>query len=211
VEDVVELQSGAVLLLYTDGLVERRGQSIDAGLEQLQAAVAAAPRDPEMLVEHVLEAIVGATERDDDIALLAARVFAVAPRPLVLRVPNDTSSLATVRDTLRVWLEGAPALRDEAEEIVLATWEACANAIEHGGDRGPATVRVHATLDDGRVQVVVEDSGAWRPPTETPGRGLGLRLIHSLVSSVDVSPRDGGTRVTLEKELAGAAEPDGSV
>jgi serine phosphatase RsbU (regulator of sigma subunit)/anti-sigma regulatory factor (Ser/Thr protein kinase) len=211
VEDVVELQSGAVLVLYTDGLVERRGQSIDAGLEQLRAAVAAAPRDPELLVEHVLEDIIGATERDDDIALLAARVFAVAPRPLALRVPNDTSSLAMVRDTLRAWLEGAPALRDEAEEIVLATWEACANAIEHGGDQGPGTVRVDATLDEGRVQVVVEDSGSWRPPTETPGRGLGLRLIDSLVSSVDVSARDGGTRVTLEKELAGAAEPDGSI
>jgi serine phosphatase RsbU (regulator of sigma subunit)/anti-sigma regulatory factor (Ser/Thr protein kinase) len=206
-QGTVELPSGSLLLLYTDGLVERRGESIDLGLEQLRAAVASGPRDPERLVEHVLEAMVGSAERDDDIALLAVRVFSVAPRPLDLRVPNEIVSLDVVRDALRAWLEGARAPRAEAEEVVLAAWEACANAIEHANAPGSGHVVVRATLDDSRVRVVVEDSGRWRPPAETPDRGLGLRLIHSLMSSVDVAVSEGGTRVTLEKALAGAGEP----
>jgi serine phosphatase RsbU (regulator of sigma subunit)/anti-sigma regulatory factor (Ser/Thr protein kinase) len=207
--DVVELDSGSVLLLYTDGLVERRGTSIDTGLEQLRATVAAGPREPERLVEHVLESMVGSAERDDDIALLAVRVFALAPRPLTLRVPSEAGSLDVVRDTLRAWLEAAPADRSESEEIVLATWEACANAIEHGADGTRGLVHVGAALDDGRIRVIVEDEGEWKPPAEIPGRGLGLRLVRSVMSSVDVSPRSGrGTRVTLEKALAGPARPE---
>jgi anti-sigma regulatory factor (Ser/Thr protein kinase) len=204
---VVELATGSVLLLYTDGLVERRGSSIDAGLEQLRQAALDGPRDPELLLEHILERMVGNAEREDDIALLAARVFTVAPRPLHVRIPGELGSLTLVRDSLRAWLEGTPAARAEAEEIVLAAWEACANAIEHARDPATEVVKVSAALQDSLVTIVVEDSGGWKPPAEVPGRGLGLRLIRSLMSSVDVATGDVGTRVTLEKALAGAGEP----
>jgi serine phosphatase RsbU (regulator of sigma subunit)/anti-sigma regulatory factor (Ser/Thr protein kinase) len=203
-QDVIELAAGSVLILYTDGLVERRGQSIDVGLELLRATALDGPRNPELLLEHILGRMVGTAERDDDIALLAARVFTVAPRPLDLRISNDIGSLDQLRDVVRAWLEGAPAGRPEAEDIVLATWEACANAIEHARSPGKETVSVSAALDGSRVRIVVEDTGGWRTPSDVPDRGLGLRLIHSLMSSVDIAAGDAGTRVTLEKELAGA-------
>ena len=179
-QQTVELTSGAVLLLYTDGLVERRGESIDVGLAALLEAARTGPRDPEVLVEHVLGSMVGVAERADDIALLAVRVFAVAPEPLELRLPSETGSLDVVRDALRAWLDGTPAERAEAEDVVLAVWEACANAIEHARDPGGDTVSVRARHDDSRVRVVVEDSGRWAPPVESSGRGLGLQLIRSL-------------------------------
>jgi serine phosphatase RsbU (regulator of sigma subunit)/anti-sigma regulatory factor (Ser/Thr protein kinase) len=208
-QGVVQLTAGSVLVLYTDGLVERRGSSIDDGLEQLQAAVADGPRDPEPLLEHILERIVGDLERDDDIALLAARVFAVAPRPLELRVPGRVGSLDVVRDALRAWLEGTPADRAESEQIVLAVWETCANAVEHGHAHDGRELGVRATLADGRVEVVVEDEGEWKEPAAVPDRGLGLKLIRSVASSVDVAVGEAGTRVTIEKALAGdgAGEP----
>ena len=78
---VIELPVGSVLLLYSDGLVERRGRTIDEGLEELKRAAADGPREPEQLVEHILNRMVGEEERGDDIALLAARLLAVAPRP----------------------------------------------------------------------------------------------------------------------------------
>jgi serine phosphatase RsbU (regulator of sigma subunit) len=67
-----ELECGATVLLYTDGLVERRGEAIDVGLERLRTAVAEAPFELERLCSHVLEHAVG-SDTEDDIALLAVR------------------------------------------------------------------------------------------------------------------------------------------
>jgi serine phosphatase RsbU (regulator of sigma subunit)/anti-sigma regulatory factor (Ser/Thr protein kinase) len=199
---VVELPAGSVLLLYTDGLVERRSRPLDEGLELLRTAVVEGPRDPELLVEHVLERMIGTSERGDDIALLAVRLLTVAPRPLDLRLPGDVGSLDLVRDALRIWLEGAPLGRAEAEDVVLASWEACANAIEHARDPEQDRLRVCAELDESVVRIVVEDTGQWAPPADRFDRGLGLRLMHSLMSSVDIARGDTGTRVTLEMEIA---------
>ena len=146
-QDVVEVPAGSVLLFYTDGLIERRYRPIDEGLEALRAAAAEAPRDPERLLEHILQRLVGADERADDIALLAVRLLPVAPHPLRLRVPSDTHSLELVRDALRTWLETAPLSRSDAQDLVLATWEACANAIEHALEPAGEHVTVQAGPD----------------------------------------------------------------
>ena len=204
-QTTVELPVGSVLLLYSDGLVERRGHSIDEGLARVSEAVTDGPRHPEQLVEHIVERLVGSTERGDDIALLAFRLLAVAPEPLDLRVPSDVEALGLVRDSLRIWLEGTSATPADAYDLVLAAWEACANAVEHAHEPTGEHVTVRADLTNGLVRIVVEDSGSWKPPeTKRSDRGLGLRLMHSLMSSVDIARDEAGTRVTLEKELAGA-------
>jgi serine phosphatase RsbU (regulator of sigma subunit) len=66
------LEPGAMLLLYTDGLVEKRGESIDAGLERLRAAAEGAPAHADALCDRVLEALI-AGGREDDVAVLAVR------------------------------------------------------------------------------------------------------------------------------------------
>ncbi|MHB1535716.1 MAG: PP2C family protein-serine/threonine phosphatase [Acidimicrobiales bacterium] len=63
---------GASLLLFTDGLIERRHESLDAGLERLAVAAAAAPQgDPEALCEAVLASLGDPDRRPDDVAILA--------------------------------------------------------------------------------------------------------------------------------------------
>lgn len=70
------LPAGSTLLLYTDGLVERRGELLDQGIERLRVAVgdagAGTDADPEALCDHVLTAL-GPFE-DDDVAVLAVRL-----------------------------------------------------------------------------------------------------------------------------------------
>jgi serine phosphatase RsbU (regulator of sigma subunit) len=72
-EAVVPLEPGALLLLYSDGLVERRGADTDVRVEQLRRVLAAAPEHPDALCGHILTAM-GATPGEDDVALLAVRV-----------------------------------------------------------------------------------------------------------------------------------------
>jgi serine phosphatase RsbU (regulator of sigma subunit) len=68
---IVALPPGGVLLLYTDGLVERRGESIDEGLERLRAAVPTESADTVCRV--IMHQLLAATSTTDDIALLAAQ------------------------------------------------------------------------------------------------------------------------------------------
>jgi serine phosphatase RsbU (regulator of sigma subunit) len=68
-----EVAPGDTLLLYSHGLIERRGRDLDEGLSQLQQAVgAAAGMSLAELCDHVLSRLVQ-SEHDDDVALVALR------------------------------------------------------------------------------------------------------------------------------------------
>jgi PAS domain S-box-containing protein len=81
VEDVVyathrrRIGRGDVLVLCTDGLIERRGESLDAGLTRLEDAVRTGPDDPDVLCKHILGRVLEpADERYDDVTALVARL-----------------------------------------------------------------------------------------------------------------------------------------
>jgi serine phosphatase RsbU (regulator of sigma subunit)/anti-sigma regulatory factor (Ser/Thr protein kinase) len=198
-QGVAELAHGTLLLFYTDGLIERRGEALDEGLERLRAAARSGPWDPEALVDHVLEQLVGHEAPRDDVVLLAARLLPIAPRPIELHLESGSSSLRHARAALRLWLTGTEADATTAYDIVLAAWEACANATEHG--RSDAGFRMSAELVGETVRVVVGDSGVWLPPVARSERGRGLQLMQALMSSVELERLAHGTRVTLEKQL----------
>jgi PAS domain-containing protein len=80
-EHVVDLPPGAVVLLYTDGLVERRGSDLDVGIERLRAAAGVlAGGDLAAGLEEVLGLVLDGAPGGDDVALLAARTAAPPPR-----------------------------------------------------------------------------------------------------------------------------------
>jgi phosphoserine phosphatase RsbU/P len=74
---VVPFPLGAVMVLYTDGLVERRGQTIDAGLAELRSAVSTDHADE--VCNQVLKRLVGSRPPRDDIALVAVRKHSPEP------------------------------------------------------------------------------------------------------------------------------------
>ncbi len=67
----VPLPAGAVVLLYTDGLVERRGELIDQGFDRLREAVVPGPASA--LCHRVMAHMIGNTPVEDDVAVLAVR------------------------------------------------------------------------------------------------------------------------------------------
>ncbi len=69
------LPSGASLILYTDGVVERRGESLDVGLERLARAAASGPDSPQELCDHILAELLPEPQRHDDITAVIVKVL----------------------------------------------------------------------------------------------------------------------------------------
>jgi PAS domain S-box-containing protein len=66
----VQLSAGTTLVLYTDGLIERRGEMLDDGMARLELACAGGPADPEALADHLLGELLENGSSDDDVAVL---------------------------------------------------------------------------------------------------------------------------------------------
>ncbi|MGN6189036.1 MAG: ATP-binding SpoIIE family protein phosphatase [Conexibacter sp.] len=190
-------EPGSTLVLYTDGLVETRTESIDAGLERLRA-LAGGNGGVELLCSTLVRQLVP-SDRHDDVALLAARIEPV-PERLSGSWPAERGVLASVRQLLRRWLETRGASADEIYDIVVACQEACANAVEHAYRPGQHSFELDATYDGGRIRVTIRDRGRWRPPRGSH-RGRGVMMMRGLMDSVDIEHTDDGTTVVLERTL----------
>jgi PAS domain S-box-containing protein len=200
-----EMPLGGTVLLYTDGLVERPGELLDRGLDRLSAAVRGERVGPQRLCDLVIEQLVPAAGASDDVALLAL----CSPQlcdSFELELGSEPGELASMRALLRRWLRHAESDEVEIAEILTATGEAAANAIEHGGSiSGGPPFEVTGRLDDGEVEIVVRDSGGWRRRQRSEG-GRGLVLMRALMDSVEVDPGVDGTTVRMRRRI-GAGTP----
>ncbi|WP_333770787.1 SpoIIE family protein phosphatase [Streptomyces sp. IBSBF 2435] len=179
--EAVELPApaGATLLLYTDGLVESRSRDVWGGIELLRerlhdAASVVSPPPLEPLCDEVLE-ILGPGDRDDDIALLAARFDGIAPSDVAywfLEPQPQTPGRARrlVRQALRRW-----DLEDQLEAAELLVSEIVTNAVRYA--ERPITLRL---LRTDVLRCEVGDDAPLLPrmrhaaPEEEGGRGLYL-------------------------------------
>jgi anti-sigma regulatory factor (Ser/Thr protein kinase) len=196
----VPFPAGTMLVLYTDGLVERRGASIDDGLERLQALGSGVETVDRVCIDIVDRLILD--EPEDDVAVIAARLPPLSA-DLHTRWPAQPEALVAVRHLLRRWLRFHGASDNEAYEILVATQEACANAVEHAYGPGRAHFEVDAEHRAARIRVTVRDQGRWRPPRGSH-RGRGLVLMRSLMETVDVEHSGDGTVVVLARTLGPA-------
>jgi len=206
IETTMELTPGSTIVLYTDGLVEERGVSIDQGLEALRLAASQDACHPEELCDRLVESMLAIHPADDDIAVLALRALPTAPPPLHLELPSDPTQLADMRRDLGHWLRDAGASGEVVEVIQIACHEACSNAIEHGYEFGDGRLWVDAELSDGQVTLTVRDEGHWiergadGPPRY---RGNGLPLMHALMDTVELTHDNGnGTAVRMARSLS---------
>jgi serine phosphatase RsbU (regulator of sigma subunit)/anti-sigma regulatory factor (Ser/Thr protein kinase) len=199
-EAVARLEPGSTIVLYTDGLVERRGSSLGQGLERLVSTASGHPAEPETLCDRLVAALVGNKPPPDDVALLAAHVVNVPDERLELELPCRRTTLAPLRRTLRQWLSGGRASRDELQDILVAVSEAATNAIEHAYGPIEASYRVEGWLSEDRVIVTVSDSGSWRARRGTE-RGRGTHLMRELMDGLELYASGAGTVVQLERRL----------
>ncbi|MDR2487437.1 MAG: ATP-binding protein [Clostridiales Family XIII bacterium] len=126
---------------------------------------------------------------------------------LKLSVPCDARYVSTVRLAVSSVASLAGFDIEAIEDIKIAVSEACTNIILHGG-LGESAYNVICALEDGGLELVVEDDGVGfayeeyeKPNLEEPSEGgLGLYIILALMDDVKVSSQAGaGTSIRMKK------------
>jgi len=192
------LPTNGALLAYTDGLVERRGVSIDDGIDR----VAELLRDGSELpaaeaADRLLDYLVIPLSATDDIALLLVRHIGV-PSLVEIEIPADPTLMHGVRTRLRTWLARRGFGEEQQTDAVLAVSEACNNAIEHGYSGRTGTIKLRFEHREDLLTFTIEDEGVWRAPEPDPTRGRGTLIMKATMDRTTIAHNGSGTRVELE-------------
>ena len=203
-----ELPPGSLLVLYTDGLIERRGESLEEGLARLaEAAAGCASLPVGSVCATLVERLAPPGGYTDDVALLAVRPEGTTAGSFVDVLPADLHEMVNLRHRLRDWLAAAGPDEGLQYDILIGVGEALSNAIDHGSEPHPdSTVSVEVFLDQDHLSATVSDTGRWAGDSSASQReavrGRGLKLIHALSSHVETIRTTHGTQVTMHHELS---------
>jgi serine/threonine-protein kinase RsbW len=114
--------------------------------------------------------------------------------------PADADRASELRRELGDWLNELGVDPDRAYDVVLATYEAIANSVEHAyrdhTDRGTLDIRVLCGAQ-GRIDVKVTDRGDWATRNSDPNRGRGVPLMRALADTAAVTSDQNGTTVHM--------------
>jgi anti-sigma regulatory factor (Ser/Thr protein kinase)/putative methionine-R-sulfoxide reductase with GAF domain len=192
------LAEGETLVLYTDGLVERRGVPLADSMEHLRELIASAG-SAEEICQLAFERQVPAQGLRDDVAMVTIENL-VVPEVLELRFPADPRMLSDVRRSMRRWLRRTAADEQTIADTTLAVSEACSNAVEHAYSPAPAEFELRVSQEDQTITATVRDGGRWRPP-RGENRGRGLAIIGTVMDDVQVESSDEGTELVMHRRI----------
>ncbi|MET7848234.1 SpoIIE family protein phosphatase [Streptomyces avermitilis] len=198
----VELPEGALLALYTDGLVESRDHPLDEGLQAFVGALTDPTSPLEDVCDHVLNTL-DTHHGEDDIALLMARVQGLPAESVGdWTLPREPRSVGRAREYARAQLVAwdLEPLVDTAELLVS---ELVTNALRYG----EGEIRLRLLLDRTLV-CEVWDAGLVQPrrrrARDTDEGGRGLQLVGLLSAGWGSRRTPRGKTVWFELPL-----PDG--
>jgi anti-sigma regulatory factor (Ser/Thr protein kinase)/PAS domain-containing protein len=193
---------GSTVMLYTDGLIERRGESLDLGLDRLAAGLR---RRADMPLPKCCDEIVDellAQRQDDDMAIVGVRLVDLHSDHFHRSVDASPGALRPLRRDLTDWFSYHVDDPEIVAELVLAAGEAVANSVEHAysGD-GSGRLVFEARIGGEDIRMRVHDHGRWRAPVGDTTRGRGLNIIRAVTDELTINRHPSGTTVMMHRSL----------
>jgi PAS domain S-box-containing protein len=203
------LPFGSTLMLFTDGLVERKYESIDDGIDRAAAALVGTMTLPlDAVSDVVLRELAPAAGYDDDVAMV---IYRRQRSPLRIESVAAADELAGIRHRLGDWLREAGVGQLMIDDIVLVINEACTNCVEHAyRGHNVGTMLLEVKIVGAEIQARITDSGSWKTPKVHPGNsGRGLVLMRILSDTMDITSSPTGTtiEITFRPPAGGPVEP----
>jgi serine phosphatase RsbU (regulator of sigma subunit)/anti-sigma regulatory factor (Ser/Thr protein kinase) len=177
---VIEIDDGSLLVLYTDGLVERRTEDIDVGLAKLRDIFGpgSADRPLEDLCKATLAGVYADQQRDD-IALLIARLRRIPEDNFVTwKLPSELTSAHRARQLIR-----RPMKRWGLTELIPAAELLASELVTNAVRYAQGQIGLRLILEGGLVIEVLDDSAALprlRHPDDDEERGRGLQVVSQI-------------------------------
>jgi serine phosphatase RsbU (regulator of sigma subunit)/anti-sigma regulatory factor (Ser/Thr protein kinase) len=174
---VIDIDDGSLLVLYTDGLVERRTEDIDVGLAKLREIFGpgSADRPLEDLCKATLAGVYADQQRDD-IALLIARLRRIPEDNFVTwKLPAELTSAHRARTLIR-----RPMKRWGLTELIPAAELLASELVTNAVRYAQGQIGLRLVLEGGLVIEVLDDSAALprlRHPDDDEERGRGLQVV----------------------------------
>jgi PAS domain S-box-containing protein len=191
----VRLESNARVVLYTDGLVERRGEDLGLGIDTLAKHVAGLTGPVDGVPEELVAAMLP-DGPDDDVAILVARVDPPsADESLSRRLESTDTAVREARHLVTAYLDERGLPSSLQGDAALATSELVTNAVVHG--HAPVDLRVRIEGSD--VLIEVRDRATYQPrklrPDEDEEHGRGLQIVAALSTRWGTRPTEHGKAV----------------
>jgi PAS domain S-box-containing protein len=210
IDTAVHLEPGSLVLLYSDGLIERRGEPLDVGISRLERLLADnRAMSVSALSEFIVASLTAHTPPTDDIVIACFR-YTPAAAKLNLRIEAKTDQLAGARDSVRSWLATRQITSDSVDDLILVVNEACSNSIDHAYQNRPAgPIDVEVVDHTQHLAVRVTDQGTWRARgANDANRGRGNMIMEALADRFELRHDRKGTAVsctiTLHSSQGGA-------
>lgn len=205
-ETTSALPAGAVVTMFTDGLVEQRDADISVGVERVRRTLTEyADRNPEELVEQLLSGRPRAST--DDVAVLVAKSDRsdreVFEGRLTRRLPPRPVSVTLARRFVRQLLAAWSIPDESAGDVEIAVSELVTNAARASEE--PFELALVRSTDGLRIEV--SDSSHQQPrlvvdeDDEQHTEGRGLQLVDALASRWGVQINNSGKTVWCEFDL----------
>ena len=213
----VTLETGDMILFYTDGVTEaNNAEGEQFGEERLRALLIeyanAAPSELLDALKHALAEFIGTAAQFDDITIVIAKRVPITQQHITIQ---DATVASVPR--LHEFVEAACAAVNADEDLTfafkLAVEEACANIVQHGYYEQPGFIELDFDVDAERITVTIVDHAPAFDPTQIPRPnlqaswearqigGLGWHLIQELMDEVVYEPGTArGNVLTITKQ-----------